>query len=100
MALTDLTDRPFGLLTVKERVGTSKDKRPIWRCVCTCGGKKNVPSNRLLNGQTASCGCLRRGRANGYKNKPKAAPVAAKVEPMQRQEPVSAYAKRMQRKVF
>lgn len=58
--LTDLTGKRFGRLTVLQRSETkSKSRKVIWKCVCDCGRKTNVLSDRLLNGTTKSCGCLK-----------------------------------------
>lgn len=55
----DLTGRKFGKLTVIERVGTTGS---IWKCQCDCEERnyKEVPSQRLKNGDTKSCGCIYR----------------------------------------
>lgn len=57
--LVDLTGRAFGRLTVSSRSGTVGTK-PTWNCRCSCGKTVIVKSPHLLNGHTASCGCLRR----------------------------------------
>lgn len=36
-------------------IGTAK----TWLCRCECGTEKVLPINRLLNGKSRSCGCLR-----------------------------------------
>lgn len=48
----------FGRLTAKELVRTESGVGAIWRCDCSCGGSKEVPAQRLLNGKTRSCGCM------------------------------------------
>lgn len=53
----DLIGKTFGKLTVVDRSLTTKGKP--WVCVCDCGNKKLVMSNRLLTGSVRSCGCLR-----------------------------------------
>ncbi|MDO4974534.1 MAG: hypothetical protein Q4E38_10040 [Eubacteriales bacterium] len=60
----DLTGRRFGRLTAVERLG-KKGSNYVWRCRCDCGGEAEVTVSRLLNGNTVSCGCLKRenGRA-------------------------------------
>lgn len=63
--LIDLTGRRFGRLTVIERsgsayVGYDRQHRPLWRCQCDCGTECIVMGQNLTQGQTRSCGCLRR----------------------------------------
>lgn len=54
----NLVGEKFNLLTVISDAGTSKDNQSQWKCKCICGGYIIVPSNRLKNGITKSCGCL------------------------------------------
>lgn len=57
--LVDLTGRTFGCLTVlgfADRVRRSSR----WLCQCSCGGSKVVRGSLLLNGDCASCGCIKR----------------------------------------
>lgn len=55
----DLTGKRFGRLVALYR--KSKPKRPIkWICKCDCGTTKPVSAYCLMNGDTQSCGCLRR----------------------------------------
>ena len=55
----DLTGQRFGRLTVLGRVlGGAGGARWHWRCLCDCGGSKNVKTSSLLRGGTKSCGCL------------------------------------------
>ena len=57
--LKDLTGQTFGRLTVLSRSSNSKKyKATRWNCICSCGNEKIVRSSHLLNGHTASCGCL------------------------------------------
>lgn len=58
--LKDLTGKTFGRLTVVRRVGTDRNKKPLWLCKCSCGKEKLVISQSLINGVTKSCGCLQR----------------------------------------
>jgi hypothetical protein len=53
----DLTNRKFGLLTAKYKVG---DK---WYCECECGGHTLATSGSLMHETTRSCGCLVRKAA-------------------------------------
>lgn len=59
--LYDLTGKTFGRWTVKSRgpdhIKPNGDKRVTWLCVCTCGKEKFVQADKLLNGESTSCGC-------------------------------------------
>ena len=55
----DLTGRKFGRLTVVERSGTAKNRKAVWLCECDCGNTTEVQSDKLLSGETTSCGCAR-----------------------------------------
>lgn len=48
----------YGRLTVVEQVGKAKNGTYVFRCVCDCGGEKDVHSSALRNNLTRSCGCL------------------------------------------
>jgi hypothetical protein len=50
----------FGRWTVIERIGSSRNRTAIWLCRCECGGEGQVVSTSLLNGNSKSCGCLRK----------------------------------------
>jgi hypothetical protein len=52
----DLTGQRFGKLVADKVVGSHRKGR-VWRCTCDCGGTNDVPSERLRNGWTKSCGC-------------------------------------------
>lgn len=58
-SLRDLTKLRFGRLVVVERIGT-KSSQPLWICICDCGKLHESASKPLVNGNTKSCGCLRR----------------------------------------
>ena len=76
-AFRDLTGQRFGRLTALERVVPGEyysNTSALWRCRCDCGTETLVFSNNLRNGETRSCGCLRRetSRENGRRrHKPK-----------------------------
>lgn len=55
----DMTGRKIGRLTplYPERVGK---KTLYWHCLCDCGNTKMVLGSSLRNGETRSCGCLRK----------------------------------------
>lgn len=55
----DLTGMKFGRLTVI-RTASREHARPTkWLCLCECGKETTVTVQRLRNGTTKSCGCLR-----------------------------------------
>lgn len=55
----DLVGQKFGKLVVLKFHGMSQDKMTrLWHCKCECGGAILVPTKRLNNGDTKSCGCL------------------------------------------
>lgn len=58
-SVLDITGQRFGKLVVIERYPESRNGSAIWTCACDCGKRKNVRSDALRNGYTASCGCLR-----------------------------------------
>ena len=55
----NLVGRRFGRLVVERAAGIVHTKS-TWSCRCDCGKGHIVPSDRLLKGVTASCGCLNR----------------------------------------
>ena len=64
-ARKDISGQRFGRLVAGEPIRSEKDKGIIWRCECDCGGKKEVPLARLMQGRVKSCGCLsKEGRAS------------------------------------
>jgi len=63
--IVDLTGLQFGRLTVTAFAYRGRHhKKPMWRCVCTCGRKKVVLGQDLKRGATQSCGCFR-GETSG-----------------------------------
>lgn len=62
--IKDLKGLKFGRLTAIEIVGKSH-RSSIWKCKCDCGRYIDVAINRLMNGETNSCGCLQK---EFYKN--------------------------------
>lgn len=58
MAFRDLTGQTFHRLTA-----VSVARRPgdnvIWLWLCSCGNKLEAPGNRVVCGNTKSCGCLK-----------------------------------------
>lgn len=55
----DLTGQRFHKLTVIENTGKTINGNFIWKCQCDCGNITEVKGNRLQNGTTKSCGCLK-----------------------------------------
>jgi hypothetical protein len=56
----DLTGQTFGRLTAVKIVGKTKPSRGsyIWMFSCACGGTTEKVGSQVVNGHTASCGCL------------------------------------------
>lgn len=60
MALTiNRVGHIYGYLTVLEAIGRNKHRKMMWLCLCRCGNKTIADGNRLVSGETKSCGCLR-----------------------------------------
>lgn len=58
--LKDLINCKFGKLTVIQNLQkTDKSRHNIWLCKCDCGTILEVSSDRLVTGNTSSCGCMR-----------------------------------------
>jgi len=55
----DMTGQVFERLTAVECVGM-KHNQAMWLCQCSCGNTTIVMRQHLINGHTASCGCLRK----------------------------------------
>lgn len=58
----------FERLLVQKRKGSDKYGKALWECLCECGKIVIVSSNHLLNGNTKSCGCLRKEKLSGKNN--------------------------------
>ena len=56
----DLIGHKFGKLTVIKNVGTNKRHNTLWLCKCECGNNKIVARDKLITGNTKSCGCLKK----------------------------------------
>jgi hypothetical protein len=59
----ELTGAVFGELTVIRHVDYSDDGYKVWLCKCSCGNQALVKGVNLLNGNTRSCGHLRKDNA-------------------------------------
>lgn len=59
--LHDLTGQRFGRWFVNGRapdqIRPNGDKKTMWDCVCDCGTRKDVLADKLINGESTSCGC-------------------------------------------
>ena len=58
--MIDLSGKNFGRLIVLEQCGRNSDKRILWLCSCICGNSVVISGKLLSNGDTKSCGCLRK----------------------------------------
>jgi len=57
----DLRDQSFGRLTALYPTDRRDHKGSvIWHCSCGCGGETEVSQDRLVGGNTQSCGCLKK----------------------------------------
>lgn len=56
----NLLNKKFDKLLVIEELGRTPQGSILWLCQCECGNKKVVPSSRLINKDTKSCGCYRK----------------------------------------
>lgn len=59
MKLNDLSGARFGRWLVSGRA-PNRSNQTVWVCVCDCGAVKAVSAASLRNGDSTSCGCLRR----------------------------------------
>jgi len=58
--LIDMTGVVAGRLLVQGRAENSKHGHIKWSCLCTCGCRVDVAGQSLRNGETKSCGCIRK----------------------------------------
>jgi hypothetical protein len=61
--IQDITGQRFGRLVVTGYHKEGKN-RLLWVCICDCGNEKILPRNRLVDGQTRSCGCFNKDSAH------------------------------------
>lgn len=69
--IIDITGNKYNMLTVLRYDHSSDDKgRSYWLCKCDCGNEKVILSDSLKNGNTKSCGCLKKqnNQTNGLWN--------------------------------
>lgn len=55
--------KTFNRLTVLRQHGIDSKKQRIWECMCVCGQVTTTSTHALRSGQTKSCGCLQREKA-------------------------------------
>ena len=53
----DISGQRYGMIVAVCRIGLVA-KTSLWKCVCDCGGERDVLLGNLQNGNTKSCGCL------------------------------------------
>src|SRR5262245_24001286 len=58
--VVDIAGQRFGRLVALRPIGLTERKRVLWQCRCDCGGDTVVIVAVLRNGNTTSCGCLKR----------------------------------------
>lgn len=56
----DLTNKVFNRLFVEGKCEYKKGKHSYWICKCECGKVKEVRTDKLISGNTKSCGCFSR----------------------------------------
>ena len=56
----DITNQKFGKLIAINPLGLDKYKKKLWLCKCDCGNEIIVQGTYLRNGNTISCGCIRK----------------------------------------
>ena len=63
MKVVDITGLKFGCLTPIKRCGSKQTKNgatALWECLCDCGSSGVFEGTKLRNGNTKSCGCLKK----------------------------------------
>jgi hypothetical protein len=64
--IQDISNRRFGRLIAIKLAFVKPLKRGtlhFWLCKCDCGKEKSISKQKLLSGETKSCGCLQRDTA-------------------------------------
>lgn len=73
--MDNIIGKKFGRLTVIDKIKASntKDYRTRYVCVCDCNNKNTikVTSDKLKNGHTKSCGCLKKERIINFNKETK-----------------------------
>lgn len=62
----DLLDKQYGRLTVIDYAENAKYGSTRWLCKCECGNEVVVQTNKLLSGETVSCGCYHREKVTKH----------------------------------
>jgi len=60
MRTRDLTGKRFGALVALHRAGRDEQGKTLWSCSCDCGQSAVVTMGNLTQGNTKSCGHLKR----------------------------------------
>lgn len=63
LRFNDITNQKFGRLTALYRIESDNNEdnsHTKWHCKCECGKECDVYVDSLINGNTKSCGCLKR----------------------------------------
>lgn len=55
--MKDLTNQRFGRQVALRPCGKNKYGNVLWICKCDCGNQHIVPSGKLIQGKSKSCGC-------------------------------------------
>lgn len=63
MNIKDLTGKKISSLYVKRQTEQRCGSYIVYECECECGATCYISSRKLINGQTKSCGCIRRKTA-------------------------------------
>jgi len=58
--ISDLTGQRFGRLIAVRPTDQRRNEKVVWECKCDCGNTVFVIGTALKNGNTTSCGCLRK----------------------------------------
>lgn len=59
--IVDMAGSQFGRLTALSMSDRRDRKGSVyWKCRCSCGNVVEVPQDRLVSGNTTSCGCLKK----------------------------------------
>lgn len=69
MKKDDMINKVFNKLTVIERVEKGTDGRKRYLCRCECGSYTNVRGKDIKSGNTKSCGCIAKQRAENLNKK-------------------------------
>ena len=58
--IADLTGQRFGRLLAVRATNQRRNEKVVWECRCDCGNTAYIIGTTLKNGNTTSCGCLRK----------------------------------------